>query len=197
MNLSPVLLVLSSYALGGIPSGYIVARRLKGIDIREHGSGNPGAANVYRVVGPVAGLITLAADALKGFVPVLLAARLYPGDSEVAAACGAMAIVGHLWTVFLKLRGGKGVATTAGVFLALLPVPMVPTIVIFAAGMAFTGHISIGSISAALVFPFFALLSRAPLYYSMLAFAACGLILYKHIPNVKRLMNVEKHEQIQ
>src|SRR5688572_24701312 len=104
-----IALALASYIAGGVPSGYLIARRLRGIDIREHGSGNPGAANVYRVVGRGAGLACFLLDALKGFLPVLLARRLYPDHILVQVLCGAMAIVGHVWTVFLRLRGGKGV----------------------------------------------------------------------------------------
>src|SRR3974390_3170536 len=100
MTLSVVLFAGLSYLAGGIPTGYLIARRLKGIDIREHGSGNPGAANVYRVVGRWDGWGTLAIDALKGFVPVLIARYFYPDDPGVQVACGGAAIVGHIWTVF-------------------------------------------------------------------------------------------------
>lgn len=177
-----------SYLAGGIPTGYLLARSLKGIDIREHGSGNPGAANVYRVVGRGAGAATLAADALKGFFPVLLARRWYPDSYWVMVLCGALAIVGHVWTVFLKFRGGKGVATSAGVFAALLPKPLAGAVAVFILGVAATGHISVGSMGAALVFPFLAIFLHSPAVLSAMAFCVSGLVLIKHVPNFKRLV---------
>ncbi|MBI4425110.1 MAG: glycerol-3-phosphate 1-O-acyltransferase PlsY, partial [Elusimicrobia bacterium] len=161
---------------------------LKGIDIREHGSGNPGAANVYRVVGKGAGAATLFVDALKGFFPVLLARHQYPEDYTIQIVAGALAIIGHVWTIFLRFRGGKGVATSAGVFVAMLPKPMLGAIGVFLVGVVTTGHISVGSMSAALVFPFFALLLGEPWPLTAMAFAAGILILIKHIPNFRRLV---------
>lgn len=189
MESSALALAAVSYFSGAVPSGYLIAKRLRGIDIREHGSGNPGAANVYRVVGAAAGTATLAADSLKGFLPVFAARRLAaPGDPLFMALCGALAIVGHIWTVFLGFRGGKGVATAAGVFAALLPVPMVPAVLVFIAGTALSGHISVGSMLAALALPAAALLYGSPAPLSALALAACVLILIRHIPNLKRLL---------
>lgn len=188
MDITAASLVTLSYVLGGVPSGYIIARMTRGIDIRQHGSGNPGTANVYRVLGRKAGLQTLTADALKGFVPVCLAVVYRPEQPAVSFLCGAMAIVGHVWTVFLNFGGGKGVATTAGVFLALLPGCMAPTAVIFLVAMGLSGHISVGSMTAAAAFPFLALAAGSPPAYTALAFASCALILYKHVPNLKKLM---------
>lgn len=177
-----------SYLAGGIPTGFLLAKRLKGIDIREHGSGNPGAANVYRVVGKAAGAATLFVDALKGFFPVLLARHYYPSDYRVQIACGALAIIGHVWTIFLGFRGGKGVATSAGVFIALLPKPMLGAIGVFILGVGLTGHISVGSMAGAALFPLFAFLLGEPLPLSLMALAAGLLILIKHIPNFRRLV---------
>src|SRR5271168_1803301 len=102
MDLSIFLLAALSYVAGGIPTGYLIAKQLKGIDIREHGSRNPGAANVYRTVGKCAGVATLAVDALKGFLPVTLAQHYYPGHYRFIVFCGALAILGHVWTIFLR-----------------------------------------------------------------------------------------------
>ena len=188
MDFSILGVCLLSYLAGGIPTGYLIARRLKGIDIREHGSGNPGAANVYRVVGHGAGAATLLVDALKGFFPVLLARYLFPSTYWVQILCGASAIIGHDWTIFLGFRGGKGVATSAGVFLALLPKPILGALAVFAVGVALTGHISVGSMGAALLFPFFSLLFKEPLPLTLMAAAASCLILIKHIPNFRRIV---------
>ena len=156
LHLKIAILFVTSYLLGGIPTGYIVGR-LHGMDIRKHGSGNPGTANVYRTLGKVPGLITFAIDFLKGFVPALVAMHYFfiPGSTDFSkghwwlpVTAGALAIAGHIWTVFLRFRGGKGVATAAGVFMALLPVPTAGAFVVFAIAVALTGHISVGSMSA-------------------------------------------------
>ncbi|MEE8424970.1 MAG: glycerol-3-phosphate 1-O-acyltransferase PlsY [Elusimicrobiota bacterium] len=188
MDITVILLILAAYFAGGIPSGYLSARAFKKIDIRKHGSGNPGAVNVYRVAGPAAGVITLIFDISKGFVPVFAAQRLFPEQETVFLLVGAAAIAGHLWMVFLRFDGGKGVATTAGVFLALLPKPMVPTLAVCAAGVVFSGHFSIGSIAGAAAFPFLALAFGAAPGRAGLAFLSCSLILFKHIPNLKRIL---------
>lgn len=189
MRLDPAALALvaASYLAGGIPTGYLIVRRLKGIDIREHGSGNPGTANVYRVAGPLPGGLTLIVDALKGFIPVLVARRLFPAQSGIHILCGAAAIIGHDWTVFLGFRGGKGVATSAGVFTALTPLSMTFTLAAFLAAMRYSGHISVGSMSGAAVLPFFNLIFGSDPAYTWMSAGAGALILVRHIPNIKKL----------
>ncbi|MBI5208911.1 MAG: glycerol-3-phosphate 1-O-acyltransferase PlsY [Elusimicrobia bacterium] len=181
-------LVLLSYLLGGIPTGYLVVKRLRGLDIREHGSGNPGTANVYRVAGPACGLITLFVDAMKGYVPVIMAFHLQPDRPLVMMLCGAAAIVGHDWTVFLGFKGGKGVATSAGVFAAMMPKPLACSLLVFIVGYAVTGHISVGSMAAAASLPGFNLAFHTPMAFTSMSAAATALILYKHIPNIRRLL---------
>jgi len=185
--LTQVALVTLSYLAGGIPTGYLIVRRLKGLDIREHGSGNPGTANVYHVAGPQAGAATLLVDAIKGFAPVLIAHRVYPEQRWFIILCGAAAIVGHDWTVFLRFKGGKGVATSAGVFAALIPQPMALALMAFLGGMWSSGHISVGSLTAAVALPLLSLLLGSPMPYTVAAATASLLILYKHVPNIKRL----------
>jgi len=188
MPTEKIALAVLSYIVGGIPSGYIIARLSKGIDIREQGSGNPGAANVYRTVGKMAGWATLAADALKGYVPVKLALAFFPGDNWFAIVCGSLAIIGHMWTIFLRFRGGKGVATSAGVFGAMLPAPTLMAVLFFVAGVAITKHISAGSILAAIVLPVASFtMSGYPPSFSIMVTIVSLLILYKHIPNMKRI----------
>jgi glycerol-3-phosphate acyltransferase PlsY len=180
------LLVLA-YLSGGIPTGYLVVKYLKGYDIRTRGSGNPGTANVYRNAGPAAGAITLLVDALKGYLPVLLSLRLYPAHPGLAIAVGAATVVGHNWTVFLRFKGGKGVATSAGVFFALLPGPMAVAVAGFAAAVFLSGHISVGSMVGAAVLPVAAAALGAPALDTAAAAASAALIVYKHIPNIQRL----------
>lgn len=188
MDIKTPVLMAASYLLGGIPSGYLIARALKGIDIRQHGSGNPGAANVYRTVGKWAGWCTFALDASKGFIPVLIARHYYPQQYLTIILCGALAITGHMWTVFLGFRGGKGVATSAGVFGAVLPLPTLAAFMVFILAVALSGHISVGSMCAGIVLPVLSFALGYPAPLSAMAAVVSALILYKHIPNLKRIL---------
>jgi len=189
MTIKVLSLVLFSYLLGAIPTGYLIARKVMGIDIREHGSGNPGAANVYRTVGKWAGICTFLIDGLKGFIPTTLALYFCPGLYWPAILCGTVAILGHMWTIYLKFRGGKGVATSAGVFAALLPIPTALAFLAFVICVALWGRISIGSIVACVVLPlasFF--IGNHPMPVNIMVTAIGLLVIYKHIPNIKRLL---------
>ncbi len=186
-------LLTLGYLSGGIPTGYLVVKRLKGYDIRTRGSGNPGTANVYRNAGALAGGITLLVDAAKGFVPVRLCQLAFPAHPALAIAVGAAAVVGHNWTVFLGFKGGKGVATSAGVFLALLPLPMAAAMVGFLVAVQVSGHISVGSLAGAAVLPLAAAALGAPPADIAAAAAACAMIVYKHIPNIRRLLQNREH----
>lgn len=181
-----ILVVLISYLLGSIPTGYLIGR-LKGIDIRKHGSGNPGTANVYRTLGKWPGIITFAIDFLKGFFPAFIAVKLFPENYPLIIVTAAACIAGHIWTVFLNFRGGKGVATSAGVFMAFLPAPTALAFLVFGLAVALTKHISVGSMSAAVFLPVFCLLFSSPVPFAVLAFLVCALIIYTHIPNIKRI----------
>src|SRR3989338_5557219 len=145
------LLVFFAYLLGSIPTGFVVGS-LSGIDIRRAGSGNVGATNVARVVGKAQGLLTLLGDVAKGFIPVYLAYRLGLTQAMTAAAALA-AVLGHLYPVFLKFRGGKGVATALGVFLGLAPMAAVVLIFIFSCVAVASRIVSLASILAALCAP--------------------------------------------
>ena len=193
-----VLLFVASYLLGGIPTGYIIGR-LKGIDIRKHGSGNPGTANVYRTLGKWPGILTFTVDFLKGFVPAMIAMHYFyiqgsadfsKGHWWIPVTAGALAIAGHIWTVFLSFHGGKGVATAAGVFMALLPLPTAGAFGVFAVAVALTHHISVGSMSAAASLPILCLLltSEHQRPFTLLALAVCLLLIYTHIANIRRIL---------
>lgn len=193
MIITPILLILFSYLLGSIPTGYLIAKKTMGIDIREHGSGNPGAANVYRTVGKWAGISTFLIDALKGYIPVCLSLHYCPDCYWLAIACGVIAILGHMWTIYLKFRGGKGVATSAGVFFALLSIPTTIAFASFVICVALWGRISIGSIVACIVLPISSfLIGNHPLSVNLMVTAVSALVIYKHVPNIKRLL--EKKE---
>ena len=180
--------LILSYFLGAIPSGYLITKKIKGFDIRNYGSGNPGAANVYRIVGKKAGWATFTCDALKGAVAVILAKILAPEVTWLPIACGFMAICAHMWTIFLKFRGGKGVATSAGVFGALLPLPTIIAFLSFIIVVWRTGRISPGSILACIVLPLAAWLTGASLPYIIFCIIVAAIVIYKHIPNIKRML---------
>ncbi len=189
MNITIALLILFSYLVGSIPTGYLIAKHVMHIDIREHGSGNPGAANVYRIVGKWAGVSTFLIDAIKGFVPVCLARVFCPDIYVIAIVCGVVAILGHMWTIYLKFRGGKGVATSAGVFFALAPIPTTCAFITFIILVAIWGRISIGSIAACVVLPLVSWCMNYPLAEKIMVTAVGLLVIYKHIPNIKRLLS--------
>ncbi len=187
-----ILVLIISYFAGAIPFGVIIARRYYNVDIRTLGSGNPGATNVWRSLGRKPGMATLALDALKGAFGVVLARLLVPGELGVQVLCGALAIIGHNWSVFLKGRGGKGVATSAGVFLALMPFPTLIAIAVFAAVLRRTGHVSMGSMAAAGALLISSFLIHTPWIFRFLVVIAAAMVLFKHVPNMKRLAKGEE-----
>jgi glycerol-3-phosphate acyltransferase PlsY len=189
------LALVAAYLLGATPFGLIAGKLLKGIDIREHGSGNLGATNAFRVLGPAPGLAVLLADGAKGAAAVLLGRALtesYGGAFAVyvPVLCAPAAMAGHTWTVFARFRGGKGVAAGAGAFLALAPAATAIVIGVWAALFAASGYVSVGSIASAAVFPAAVYLtSHGPQRPALIAasLAAAVLVLVRHIPNMKRL----------
>jgi glycerol-3-phosphate acyltransferase PlsY len=193
----PALALALSYASGSLPFAWL-AGRAAGVDLRQQGSGNLGATNVFRVLGWKVGLAVFVADALKGALPVLLlppriASPVDPG--LWAIACGIAAIAGHVRPVFLRFRkGGKGVATAAGVFFALAPVPMLVTFALFVAVVLATGYVSLGSLLSAVVLPAFLLVTqgpRAPLFAVSAIIAT--FVFWTHRANIGRLRRGEEH----
>ena len=186
----PVLAVLAAYLIGSLSFAVIVSRGMGLEDPRHYGSGNPGATNVLRSGNKAAALLTLAFDALKGYVPVMLALVFGPawGLGEMAMAfVGLAAFVGHLWPVFFGFKGGKGVATAAGVLLALNPWLGAATLLTWVIIAAFFRYSSLASIIAALFAPFYQLLIWGP-SPSLLAIVAMSLLLlWRHQPNMRKL----------
>ncbi|MGA2090686.1 MAG: glycerol-3-phosphate 1-O-acyltransferase PlsY [Endomicrobiales bacterium] len=181
-------LCIFSYLLGSIPVSFLLGKLLKGIDIRQHGSGNPGATNVFRVLGPVPGIVTFVLDALKGFVPVAIAVHM-AGNELSALIAGLCAILGHMYTLFLGFKGGKGVATSAGVFGALLPGPTALALATFAIVFALFRYVSLGSIAAALVLPLCAWYVDSFSIKTLCAALVAVIIIYKHRSNIRRLID--------
>ncbi len=179
-------LCLISYLIGSIPFGVVLARAQR-IDIREQGSGNIGATNVARVLGKKAGLLTLLGDVLKGLLVVFGASLLYEKPLVIALA-GLMVFLGHLYSIFLKFKGGKGVATSLGLFSYIMPWATLCAVGVFSSCLWISGYVSIGSIMAAISLPLFAIYFKLPLPYIYLA-AIVGLFtLQKHYDNILRLI---------
>ncbi len=188
-----ILTAALSYLSGSIPFGYLLVRMVRGEDIRRSGSGNIGATNVSRK-SPALGIATLVLDALKGFVPVALAlsiGRRWADPPYVLASAAAFfAILGHIFPVWLKFRGGKGVATGLGSWIGLAPKGVLVMVVVFVVMVALFRYISLGSITAAAIFPMAArILHDFHETPSMLGFmgASSLLIIWKHRPNIRRL----------
>jgi acyl phosphate:glycerol-3-phosphate acyltransferase len=185
-----VLVVLASYFLGAIPTSYLVSRLFAKIDLREHGSGNLGATNLYRVLGWKYAVPVALFDIAKGAIPVLLFAPRVSNSQLFALACGVAAILGHVFSVFVGFKGGKGVATAAGVMLGLTPVALAVCAAVWASLVLLTGYVSLGSIAAAAVLPVAVYLLERPTTSELLwidAGVAAGVILL-HRRNIQRLL---------
>ena len=195
--MEPAVALVLSYLSGSIPFAAI-AGKLRGVDLRKHGSGNLGATNVFRVLGWKIGIAVFLADALKGALPVFfLPPRIVsPRDPVVwAIACGIAAIAGHVRPIFLGLRrGGKGVATAAGVFFALAPIPMAITFAVFVGVVLGTGYVSLGSLISAIVLPGLLLVTlgpKTPLFIVSVIIAL--FVFWTHRTNIGRLRRGEEH----
>src|ERR671921_1355516 len=150
---SAVLWLLASYFIGAIPTSYLLSRFFAGIDLRRHGSGNLGATNLYRVLGWKYAIPAALVDIAKGLIPVVLFAPRASLSEMFALACGVAAIIGHVFSVFVQFKGGKGAATAAGVMLGLTPLALGVAAGVWAALVFLTGYVSLGSIAAAAVLP--------------------------------------------
>ena len=193
----PALALALSYVAGSLPFAWL-AGKMAGVDLRQQGSGNLGATNVYRVLGWKIGLAVFLADALKGALPVLLLPHRIESAIDPtlwAIGCGVAAIAGHVRPLFLRFRkGGKGVATAAGVFFALAPIPMLATFSLFVAVVLASGYVSLGSLLSAVVLPTLLLVTqgpRAPLFVVSLVIAI--FVFWTHRSNIGRLRRGEEH----
>ncbi len=186
-----LLLVLGSYLVGAIPFGLLVTRSAAGRDIRKEGSGNIGASNVFRVAGPAAGAIVLVLDMLKGAAPVLVARRLAFGPASIVAV-GIAAIAGHNWSVFLRGRGGKGVATSYGVLLALSPPAGEIAAGIWIVIAVVTHYASLASLLGVLSVPFVMWIAREPVEYLVFGVIVVVFAFYRHRDNIGRLRRGEE-----
>ncbi|HOW35885.1 MAG TPA: glycerol-3-phosphate 1-O-acyltransferase PlsY [Candidatus Omnitrophota bacterium] len=196
--LLPVKIILSiiiSYLLGSIPTAYLFGRLYKGIDIRQHGSGNVGATNAFRVLGKIPGTIVLLLDIAKGTVAVALVVDLLGLEGIIFRVLAGIAVViGHNWTVFLQFKGGKGIATGLGVLIgltikiaAIRPVLLL-TVATWAVVFLATGYVSVSSVTAATLLPLFMLLLNGSIELIILGVIFCIFVVLRHRPNIKRLI---------
>ena len=189
-----LLLIAAAYLLGSLPFGLLLARIFVGKDVRKSGSGNIGATNVARVVGPAAGIVTLLLDAAKGAVAVWLAGRFSGQNTAALMLAGLAALVGHCFPVWLKFKGGKGVATALGVFVLLAPLAALGGVVVFFVVVLLWRYVSLGSVSAAAAIPLLVYFLWAPGHAPPLVVIfgtlfATGLVIVKHDANLQRLID--------
>jgi acyl phosphate:glycerol-3-phosphate acyltransferase len=182
--------LVASYLLGAVPTSYLAGRLFRGIDLREHGSRNLGATNLYRVLGWRYAIPVGLLDAAKGLVPVLVFAPRVSSSELFALVCGLLAVLGHVFSVFVGFRGGKGVATAAGVMLGLTPAALGVAALVWALLVYLTGYVSVGSIAAAVIFPLAVYLIEPPDRPAILWLdvAVAAAIVWLHRANIKRLL---------
>ncbi len=187
------LLFLLSFLSGSIPFGYLLGK-LRGVNIKNVGSGNIGATNASRVLGKKYGFAVLVLDALKGLLPVLVASVFgFPYSTQIAT--GVLAILGHCFSPFLSFKGGKGVATSLGVFLFLSPKAVFVSVVIFLLVVSFSRYVSLGSVVVALFFPFLFYIFGSRDFADVFLVAFTSLvIIFKHRSNILRLLRGEERK---
>lgn len=188
-----VLFTLLAYTMGSFPTSYLVGR-LRGIDLRQHGSGNLGGTNAYRVMGASAGIPVVLVDVLKGFFPAYFF-PLWDGSTtgNLALVYGLAAIAGHVWSVFVRFRGGKGVATGAGVLIALAPMSALISLLVWVGIVAITRYVSAASIAAATLVPLTAWLTDEPGATVAFCAAIALFVWWTHRTNLRRLARGEEN----
>ena len=207
------IITILSYLIGSIPTAIIVARRVRGIDIRQYGSGNAGGTNVFRVLGWKAGVFVILVDMAKGLFATMVLARLMYGPipfanrtpfddfTVVQIIAGCAAILGHVWTLFAGFKGGKGIATAGGMLIGIAPVEVAISVGVFALVLALFHYVSLGSLSAAITFPLTMFLRENVFmvdiagYHTLIFFSIgiASLIIFTHRSNIGRLIAGTEH----
>ncbi|MDK2820253.1 MAG: acyl phosphate:glycerol-3-phosphate acyltransferase [Clostridia bacterium] len=187
-----LLALVLAYLIGSVPTAFLIGHYIYKFDIRRKGSGNVGATNALRTMGTIPGLVVLAVDLFKGVLAVLLG-QIFDGPG-LATLMAFLAIIGHNWSIFLEFKGGKGVATAAGVILAMSPISFFWIALIWAVITILTRYVSLGSIIAALVAPFIMLYYHRPWPYLLFTFIVAALIIYRHKSNINRLLTGTEHK---
>lgn len=181
------ILIAGCYLIGSLPNGLVIGKYLKGIDIREFGSKNIGATNVFRVLGPWPALLVLLTDMMKGIISVYLA-QLFFVEPAAQLIAGIAAIAGHNWSIFLNFKGGRGVATGLGVISILVPKVTLVVFVVWALIVAFTRYVSLGSIVAAALLPIVMYIFQERMEFLFFGSFAAAFVILRHRPNIERLL---------
>lgn len=182
-----IALIIFAYLLGSISFGYIIAKKIKNVDIRKVGSGNTGATNISRVVGFKFALLVFILDLGKGLLAVLLA-DWFTSSPWIIIFCAYAVILGHNWPIFFSFKGGRGAATTLGVFLGIMPVAALIVFGIIVVIILITRYVSLASLTGAVLIPVCVLLFHYPWEYLVFGLSVTALIIWRHIPNIKRLL---------
>ena len=186
--MTAILGLAIAYLLGGVPFGYLLVKLTTGRDVRQSGSGNIGATNVLRTTGRAAGVATLLLDIGKGYLAAWLEGRLTGGDIQWMSGAALAVMIGHSYPVFLRFRGGKAVAAFVGAWLCVTPLPLAATLVVFVVIVAWSGHVSLGSIIGAGSLPLAVwLIAHPPFGVVEMAILSGALIIYRHRENIARL----------
>ncbi|NCO33324.1 MAG: acyl-phosphate glycerol 3-phosphate acyltransferase [Armatimonadetes bacterium CG2_30_59_28] len=192
MSASALWVFPTCYVIGSLPFGVLYGKLVKGVDIRQHGSGNIGASNVMRLFGVQAFVIVFALDALKGVAAILLCQRLFgPEHAWMVLLGGLLSVLGHTFSVFLKFTGGRGVATGLGLLVAVAPVAGLCTFLVWAVTLALTRYISVASIAGSISAPLWVVFIQpqtVPFPYRLMIAIAATLLVIRHAPNMKRLI---------
>jgi glycerol-3-phosphate acyltransferase PlsY len=191
-GLQDLFLVFFAYLVGSIPFGLLISQAVGRVDIRRHGSGNIGTANVLRTIGKRAAALTLIGDLLKGFLPVL-GARLLGGSDLLVAGVGMAAVVGHNWSVYLRFTGGKGVATSFGALLAMTPFPALFGLLVWLAVLLVFRYTSLSALAASVCAPPIIFFSAGSGPYFLFSVLAAILIFLRHQENIKRIWAGTEH----
>ncbi len=196
-----ILILLASYLTGSIPTSIIIGKVTKGIDIREHGSGNAGGTNVFRVLGWKYALVVVVFDVFKGWLPTAVYATSLQSlpiqdIGVIQILCGFAAVLGHIYTIFAGFKGGKGVGTVGGMLIALFPTAVPLCLIVFVITLILTGYVSVGSILAAISLPIFLFIlpplgiaDPAPLSLLVFSLLIPWFIIFTHRSNISRLRN--------
>jgi acyl phosphate:glycerol-3-phosphate acyltransferase len=198
LAIATILLMLGGYLLGSIPTGYLIGRFLKGIDIREHGSGSTGATNILRTIGKIPALIVLSVDLLKGVIAVALVQLVYASDSIslpenwqywLIVATALAAVIGHSKSIWLNFTGGKSVATTLGILLVMNPLVALGSLITFLVFLAIFRIVSLSSIAAAIAVNILMIAWQQPLAYLLFAGLAGSYVIIRHQTNIHRILS--------
>lgn len=193
--MSYLFVIILGYLLGSIPFGLLMTRLFKGVDIREYGSGNIGATNAYRVMGLGMGVLVALFDIGKGYFSVLLARQIFgPEATLILILAGIAAIAGHNWSIFLKFDGGRGVATSVGILISLMPKTVLISFFVWLVIVLTTQYVSLGSIVGAILIPIMAIVFKNPPMYIGLGLIIAVFVVYRHRPNIQRLLAGEENK---